>query len=79
MSRSTDEKFAEIAIWWNYHRKTLPRENLALRCDFLEKACNNLVMLMAMMTKDMEQLEGPRRKLFLPTGMRIEGDVRKFG
>jgi hypothetical protein len=79
MSRQTDLRYAELAKWFTYHSNTLPRENLAKRLDFLEKFCASALIVMAEMTRDIENLEGPRRKLYLPREIQVKGDVKQFG
>lgn len=74
MSQKTDNQVAEVARWFLYHKGMIPPENLKARCEFLEKACHNLLNLCIAQAEDIQELEGFRRKLYLPTSVRMTGD-----
>lgn len=74
-----EQRLADTAAWFFSRKDDLARDNLASRQDFLEKACWLLIEICALQTDRIHKLEGGKGQLWLPRGMEMRGDVRKFG
>lgn len=69
MSVKSDERLAEVAKWFIYHKGTIPPDNLGKRLEFLEKMCHNLLDVCIMQAEDIKELEGVRRKILMPSSV----------
>ena len=76
-----ERRLVDTAIWFHRNRDRIPRENLPKRLDFLEKTLDIFLELTALTVDRVQQAEGrPKsRSLWLPSGVSVEGDVRRFG
>ena len=79
MSARFDKQLDDFFKWYNFHKEQIPRDNLTRRMDFYDKMLANMFLLLKIAAEDLEMLEGPRRQLWLPSGMEVKGDVTKFG
>lgn len=79
MSQTFDDRLEEWLKWWNHNQQLVPPMDLKKRLDFHDKALHGAFELLAIARYDLERLEGARRKLLLPRGVEVRGDVRKFG
>lgn len=74
-----EQRLADTAAWFFSRKDDLSRDNLASRQDFLEKTCWLLIEICALQTDRIHKLEGNKAGLWLPAGIQVTGDVRKFG
>jgi len=79
MSGRLDKKLEEFATWYKYNEGTIPRENLPKRIDFYEKAMASMFDILVQTSRDLADLEGPRRRLWLPKGMELHVNGSKVG
>lgn len=79
MSAILEDKLEDVYKWYLYNKSNVPPLDLKKRCDFQQKTIDCLFELMAILTQDMQNLEGARRQLYLPRSVSVSGDVREFG
>lgn len=81
MSKETENRLEEIARWYYYNEKTIPVENLGKRMEFYQIAVSNLLELCVRQQEDIRRCEGRPKStnLWLPDGMKMAGDVKRFG
>lgn len=81
MSRETELRVMEWVDWYHGNMNRIPKENLGKRCDFLVLAMDGCLELMIRVCEDLRIAEGrpTSKRLWLPNGMQVTGDVRKFG
>ena len=75
MSKQTDDRLADFAKWFHYHRGTIDQQNMSKRMEFYETAVDNMCLLITYLVEDIQHLEG-RRSLILPSGIKLNGDIR---
>lgn len=78
MSGILEDKLEDVYKWYIYNRSVIPKENVLKRLKFQEKTIDCLFELVAILTQDMQNVEGARRKLLLPSGVSLVGDSREF-
>jgi hypothetical protein len=72
MSRLLDHRVTEWGVW--YHNNKTRQGDLGLKVQFLQKALDGAIELLAIATKDIQRLEGRdpdkglRPLLYVPTG-----------
>lgn len=76
-----ERRLADMAVWFYQNRTRIPPENVVARQAFLEKSMWVMVELNALLLERVHELEskGAGKGLFLPKGLTIQGDVRRFG
>jgi hypothetical protein len=79
MSKQFEERLMEWGLWYHHNVRLLPDHDLRKQIDFLKRSVDGCLELLALAAKDIQQLEGTRRQLWLPREVEIRGDVRKFG
>lgn len=83
MSQSVEKRLEEIFRWYEYNKGVIPPENLGKRLDFTQKTIDCLFELIVLQAENIQALElraGSRsRKLYLPNGVTVMGDLKKFG
>lgn len=81
MSRESEERLAEWAVWFHENRKRIPAGDLAKQNMFLLKAIDGCLECLALTMKDVQILEQRKesRRLWLPTGMQLNGEITRFG
>ena len=81
MSAASEERLAEWALWFHENMHRIPQGNLAKQNQFLLKAVDGCLEILAMQAKDIQLLErrDPLRKLWLPKGMNATGNMTRFG
>ena len=80
MSSDFEERLADWAIWYCKNEPHLPEMDLRKQILFLRKAMDGAFECLAMAAKDIQKLE--RRNgstLLLPTGITMNGDIKRFG
>jgi hypothetical protein len=74
-----ERRLADTAIWFSENKDRIPRDNLAGRQAFLERMVWILLEMNAMALERIHKLEGGSSSLWLPGGVAVSGDVRRFG
>jgi hypothetical protein len=73
---------ADLAIWYYKNVNDIPRDNLAAKQAFFEKAFWCMLEVQALLLERNHELEAAKRgmsSLWLPKGLDVQGDLRKFG
>lgn len=71
-----ERQLTDLTIWFYKNRDNIPRDNLAARQAFLEKAFWIMLEVIALGVErqhDLEALKKGRSKLWLPNGMKANG------
>lgn len=81
MSKQLEKRVEEWGLWYHYNKDRIPPTHLEKRCAFYEKAIDGCIEILAIATKDIQELEGkkPGASLWLPKGMSMLGDPKEFG
>ena len=72
-----EKRLLETTIWYHKNLPHIPRDNLKMRLDFLEKYCDCMIENFAWMVERLQEEKGS--KLWIPSGMNGSGDMTKFG
>jgi hypothetical protein len=72
-------RFKEWATWYEHHKNQLSPDNLSKRCDFLTMAFDGLMEVMAITIMEAQDKKQASENLWIPVGMTLEGDIKKFG
>lgn len=75
--RVLERRLADTAVWFYKNMEHIPLDNLAARQAFLQKAFWILLELQALVLERMR--DDKQTALWLPKGMELMGDVKKFG
>jgi len=82
MSQRTADRLADLVKWRDYHvSDAMSVEN---HVKFLEKTVDNLLEILVDVLEDVTDLEGrPKeslgRRIWTTNGMRLRGDLTRFG
>lgn len=73
-----EQRLADTAIWFHMNKDRIPRDNLASRQAFLEKGFWCMLEISALL---LERLRSERasKALWIPNGIDIQGDVKRYG
>jgi hypothetical protein len=71
-----ERRMADLAIWYYKNKGSIPRDNLAARQAFLEKALWILLEIQALTLQRVRQSR-PGSNLFVPNGMLVTGEDAK--
>jgi len=74
VSKLLEEKLTEWTLWYNYNLKVLPKADLIKRAAFHEKAVTGALECLLIAARDIKELEGAKRQLFLPSGLTLVDD-----
>lgn len=74
-----EQRLADTAAWFFANKDRIPLDNLASKQKFLEKTCWLLIEICALQAERLHEIEGGRTQLWLPRGMQVTGDIKKFG
>jgi hypothetical protein len=74
-----EQRLADTAVWFFENKDRMPLDNLASRMEFIFKSVWMLIEMNALLLERIHQLEGGKSKLWLPRGVSMRGDVKKFG
>lgn len=80
--RVLERRLADTALWFHKNMGSIPRDNLASRQAFLEKAFWIMIEIQALLVERNHELEAAKRgmsNLWLPRGVKIDGSVKEFG
>jgi hypothetical protein len=80
-NKPLEQRLADTTVWFYKNKDRIPRDNLAGRQAFLEKAFWIALEINALLLERVHELEGmkPGASLWMPRGVTVNGDVRKFG
>lgn len=75
-----ERRLSDTALWWFRNRERIPRENVPDRLELTEKMLGIVLEMLALATERIQHGEGMRSaKLWLPNGMSVSGDLKRFG
>lgn len=75
-----ERRLADLTVWHYKNKKGIPLDNLAARQAFLEKAFWIALEVNALLLERVHELEAKRGGgLWIPKGVQMNGDARKFG
>lgn len=76
-----EKRLIDMAVWFHANRDRIPKENVKIRLDFLEKSFDIFLEMTAMLVERMQLAEGRRKSqsLWTPAGMSAKGDMTRFG
>lgn len=78
-NRTLERRIADLTVWVYKNKGRIPRDNLASRQAFLEKAFWVMLEVNGLLMERIREVEGAttgRSALWLPKGMTIEGEMR---
>ena len=80
-NRPMERRLADLTLWFYKNKKDIPLDNLASKAAFLEKTIWILLEVLALQAERLHEMEnrGRSSNLYLPKGVRVEGDVKKYG
>ena len=73
-----EQRMADLSVWFYKNVDHIPRDNLAARQMFMEKAFWTMMEIQALLLERIRETSGSKA-LFIPRGINVEGDVREFG
>ena len=73
MSRETEEKLKDFAVWFKEHVKEI--NDIEQRTRFLERAMDNMLWLTTFLIEDIQRLEG--RAPGQETGLIVPAHIRR--
>jgi hypothetical protein len=76
-NRPLERRMADLAIWFEHHKGSISRDNLAARQAFLEKAFWIMLEINALLLERIRENSGSK-DLWLPRGMLIDDDMRPY-
>lgn len=79
MSAQAEKRHNEFADWFDGNYRRYPIVGQEQRWDFLIKCIVNLAIVNAQLVDDMRAIEERGSKLYLPSGLRWTGDLKKVG
>ncbi len=83
MSRQTEEKFNELATWWNDFEKYMDHPSVDKRMEALRKLQQNIMWLLTYMVEDIQVLEGRHGRggtgIVVPASAKLDRDLRVGG
>lgn len=76
-NRQLETRLADLTVWFYRNRQAISRDNLHLRQKLTEDALWILFEVVALTMDRLQELEhrGKSRHLWLPNGMKVEGDL----
>ena len=67
------KELVEWTLWYTQNKRRVSDENLKLRCDFQEKAIDGLLVLVALLAREVRPQLTRSTRLWLPSGMEKSG------
>lgn len=76
-----ERRLVDTAVWFHKNKDRIPIENLGSRVEFLTKSLDIAIELIAMLAERLHQAEQRpgSQKLYLPRGIDVRGDLKRFG
>ena len=74
MSAETEDACRDLVVWYFENRNRLPKDDLAKRLDFMDKAMKTSLGVIAMLLRDVQELEQrkPRPQIWLPSEVKLD-------
>ena len=75
-NKPLERRTADLAIWFWQNHQRIPRDNLAARQAFFEKALWTFMEVNALLVERLHEVEAMKRgksRLYLPRGLRANG------
>jgi hypothetical protein len=83
MSRRTEEKFNELAKWFNDFEIYMGHPSIDKRMEALRKLQQNIMWLLTYLVEDIQALEGRHGRggtgILLPQDAKLDRDLRRGG
>jgi hypothetical protein len=83
LSRQTEEKFNELAKWFNDFENYMGHPSIDKRMEALRKLQSNIMWLLTYVVEDIQSLEGRRGRggtgILLPGDHALDRDLRMGG
>jgi hypothetical protein len=76
-NRPLEQRLADLTVWFYRNRKAISPENLHLRQKLSEDALWIMLEVIALTMDRLQELEhrGKSKHLWLPNGIKVEGDL----
>jgi len=78
MTSDFETRLIDWAKWFHENKGRIPPEDLRKRVDFLQKSVDGCLELIALAALQMRSQKASSQ-LYLPNGMRVTGDLTRFG
>jgi len=80
-NRPLEQRLADLTVWFYRNKKTISPENLHLRLKLMEDALWIMLEVIALNMDRLQELEhrGKSERLWLPRGVKVEGDLVTHG
>ena len=80
-NRPLEQRLVDTCTWFYQNKDSIPKDNLGKRCEFMEKYIEISIELMASMVERLQMSENRQKsdRLWLPSGLNMSGDVKRFG
>lgn len=80
-STSLEQRLGDTCKWFYQNRDRIPREDLIKRIEFLEKFVEIQIEISAALVERLQMSENRQKseRLWLPSGISMSGDARRFG
>jgi hypothetical protein len=73
-----ERRLADTAVWFHKNVDHIPRDNLASRQAFLEKGFWCMLEINVLLLQRLREERGAKN-LWLPKGITMNGDLKRFG
>ena len=76
-NRPLEQRLADLTVWFYRNRKSVSPDNLHLRMKLCEDAFWIMLEVIALTMDRLQELEhrGKSKNLWLPNGIKVEGDL----
>lgn len=76
-NRPLEQRLADLTVWFYRNRAAIPPDNLHLRLKLAEDAFWIMLEVIALTMDRLQELEhrGKSKHLWLPNGIKVEGDL----
>jgi hypothetical protein len=74
--KTLEKRIADLAVWFHRNKGRIPLDNLAARQAFLTTAFETMIEVQALLIERQHELEALKRgrsRLWLPRGMKVNG------
>jgi hypothetical protein len=72
MSKATEQKYDDLAVWWNNNYGRHGVEDPNKRWEFLITALRNVIAIQAAIIEDLRKAEGRSHTLYTAAGLKVE-------
>ncbi len=76
-----EQRLADTCLWWFRNKDRISKENLPARLELQEKMFSIFLELNALIMERIQEIEGLKRseRLWLPRGVSVAGNLRRYG